>query len=245
MKENRHILTLDEALQDCRRIETLAEDYAPRLPEIWEELSAQTVRQEFSRGGEVIHRGYYCPSPVQDLVIGNNGRGKLLKGKPKTPPSFTYGFNADGELITVSSASRGKECIFRTGDYELGVSRLSFSEVDSFVHLIAETRYRENRVSDVTIYSLFFGHVTDFLKEVYTYTEEGLKVADYYFYTDFTNHSSELKSVILRDEYIFEHDENGFLSACTPVRYDRNDLTRPVRPMEQCYPFPITKKRKV
>lgn len=40
------------------------------------------IRFEYAKGGESIHRGYYCPSLVYDLVVGNVKRGRLYKRKP-------------------------------------------------------------------------------------------------------------------------------------------------------------------
>lgn len=58
------------------------------------------VRKEFSRGGECLHRGFYCPSPILDIVIGGCKRGKLLKQLRKAP-DYEYCFDSHNKLILV------------------------------------------------------------------------------------------------------------------------------------------------
>ncbi|WNS78976.1 hypothetical protein RRU94_03280 [Domibacillus sp. DTU_2020_1001157_1_SI_ALB_TIR_016] len=60
------------------------------------------IRFEYAKGGESIHRGYYCPNLVYDLVVGNAKRGRLYKRKPQ-PGKFTYeyGFDREGRLLRV------------------------------------------------------------------------------------------------------------------------------------------------
>lgn len=61
------------------------------------EESAQ--RRELSRGGGTIHRGYYCPSPIKDRVIGGCKRGRLISKLPSKPDTvYEYFFNASGEM---------------------------------------------------------------------------------------------------------------------------------------------------
>ena len=63
-----------------------------------ETVENNVVRKEFSRGGECLHRGFYCPSPVIDIVVGGCKRGKLIK-KPKKTPDLEYWFAADDNMI--------------------------------------------------------------------------------------------------------------------------------------------------
>ena len=56
------------------------------------------VRKEYCRGGECLHRGFYCPSPVFDIVVGGCKRGKLIN-RPKKAPDHEYWFDKDGNMI--------------------------------------------------------------------------------------------------------------------------------------------------
>ncbi len=50
--------------------------------------------------GASMHRGYFCPSPVHDLIVGNVKRGKLLK-RPSIKSKITHQcyFNNTGKLV--------------------------------------------------------------------------------------------------------------------------------------------------
>ncbi len=46
------------------------------------------MRHEIGLGGELMHRGYYCPSLIEDVVVGNTKRGRISKrttSKAKEP----------------------------------------------------------------------------------------------------------------------------------------------------------------
>lgn len=55
------------------------------------------------KGDECIHRGYYCPSLIKDIVIGNCKCGGIIKrrtAKSERDLSYEYGF-CDDQLIFV------------------------------------------------------------------------------------------------------------------------------------------------
>ncbi len=74
--------------------------YEDNLDELYIQAENSIVRKEYGRGGEVMHRGFYCPSPIQDIIIGNCNRGRLIKN-PRKPPDYEYGFDQDGKLLSV------------------------------------------------------------------------------------------------------------------------------------------------
>lgn len=56
------------------------------------------VREELSAGSDMT-LGYYCPSPLEDLIVGNVHRGKILKRVTKrSKPDTKYGFTEDGKM---------------------------------------------------------------------------------------------------------------------------------------------------
>ncbi|MDQ0201655.1 hypothetical protein [Neobacillus ginsengisoli] len=62
----------------------------------------EIVNVQYSKGGETIHRDYYCPSPVLDLIVGALKRGKLFKRKPHFGRySYEYCFDTNNRLILV------------------------------------------------------------------------------------------------------------------------------------------------
>ncbi|MEW9669863.1 hypothetical protein [Ammoniphilus sp. 3BR4] len=77
-------------------------EYAHKLPQLRTSTEKDILKFEYSKGGEVLHRGYYCPSPVLDLIVGNAKRGRLLKRKPDFGKySYEYGFDMENRLIRV------------------------------------------------------------------------------------------------------------------------------------------------
>ncbi len=67
-----------------------------------EEAAHKVVRTEYGKGGWPLPLGYYCPSPISDLVVGGRKRGRLFKGIVE-PGKYDqeYGFNEEGGLIRV------------------------------------------------------------------------------------------------------------------------------------------------
>ncbi len=104
-------------------------DFAERNRMFWEK---RVVRYEYGRGGETLHRGYYCPSLISDIVIGNQKRGRVLKRKTKKPAEYIFGFDEKGQLIMVkhyfSCDIWSLEMIYREGSEEIGVTIFSGDE---------------------------------------------------------------------------------------------------------------------
>jgi hypothetical protein len=67
---------------------------------------SEIVNYEYSKGGETIHRGYYCPSLIYDLIVGNAKRGRRLKRKPEFGKySYEYGFDLENRLLRVKNVN--------------------------------------------------------------------------------------------------------------------------------------------
>lgn len=53
---------------------------------------------QYTIGGETLHRGYYCPSLIKDIVIGNCNRGRLVRNTKKAKKiTYEYGI-CDNQL---------------------------------------------------------------------------------------------------------------------------------------------------
>lgn len=67
-----------------------------------EEKRGKIAEIQYARGCLLPHRGYFCPSLIQDIVIGNARRGRLIRHPRKASiPEYTYGFDLAGKLICV------------------------------------------------------------------------------------------------------------------------------------------------
>jgi len=122
-------------------------DYKDKYDLLKQEAENNTVRFEYSRGGETMHRGYYCPSPTFDLVIGNCNRGRLLKRTPKDSKfSYEYAFDKDDNLISVRQADsiigiRDEEYFIRENGVEYS---LMFHE--GMLHCISRCLYENGLI---------------------------------------------------------------------------------------------------
>lgn len=84
---------------ECSRLTSVAERLHPSLAELEAYCITHTNRMEFASGSD-LHRGFYCPSPVFDLIVGNTHRGRILKRVTKrSKPSHGYSFDSDGTLL--------------------------------------------------------------------------------------------------------------------------------------------------
>lgn len=101
------ISKLDAFIKVIAKLVSIKQKYADKLSELRSAAEAKIVRLEYSKGGETIHRGYYCPSPILDLIIGGMKRGRQFKRKKPEfgNYSYEYGFDMDGRLLRVKGVT--------------------------------------------------------------------------------------------------------------------------------------------
>lgn len=94
---NEYLAAIQSQLQQL--LSLYRENYAA----IYEAKRKAVALWRYGRGGTTIHRGWFCPSPIKDIVVGNASRGKLLKNAPQQgkPADYVYGFSANDELLTI------------------------------------------------------------------------------------------------------------------------------------------------
>lgn len=94
--------------QECQRLDAVAQRFGGQLSEIAQAYEREVVRVEYATWG-TIPRGFYCPSPVFDLVVGNTKRGKLCSRKPSRAKSwYEYGFDKENRLLWCHEFFNGK-----------------------------------------------------------------------------------------------------------------------------------------
>ena len=71
------VLTYEEVCEKFNEIMSFLEK--DNYQNVFDQIDKTVVRREQSSGGECMHRGYYCPSIIEDIVIGNIKRGRLIK----------------------------------------------------------------------------------------------------------------------------------------------------------------------
>lgn len=179
----------------------------------------QVNRYEYGVGGEVLQRGYYCPSPIIDIVVGNCNRGRIVKRmteKAKKNISFEYGFQ-DDKLLFVKRIGESSiyeyEYISYHDNKQIGYT--FDAEMDLIT--ISECIFNNDK-----LISYFVVHLTNLYdenciysceKEIYEYTNGMLHSATLY--------TKQTLNICDHDKYIFDHDEDGFLSSYKSIEYEK------------------------
>lgn len=184
---------------ECDRLHLTAQGYLTNIRQTLSELERLTVKKTYSSGDYLVPRGYYCPSPIFDIVVGNCKRGKLLKRLTSgSKPTFAYCFDKYGQLIIVNDLSLNTtELLFYKENTVTGIE-LS-SDLQGFIS-ISECKYDDK--GNILKYNRLNNQTDEFKTEIYTYCPDGLYQAEEYLF--FSNSVDYAK-------YTFQHDKDGYL----------------------------------
>ena len=197
---------------ECDRFTRIAKTYFPEFHSLHESIKNKVMKKEYAKGGELLSRGYYCPSPIDDIVIGNCKRGRRLKKYPNVgKASYEFCYDAEDKLIIINSLfSNSTEIILYKAKSVLGinVSRDIVLDIDEIVSII-ECKYDDdNRITSyINAFSCYGNcNIDELSVELYQYNESGLRVADTFNYLD-----RKRGGTLNHYQYYFEHDSEGFL----------------------------------
>lgn len=232
---------MEEKLERIRRQILLAAELLEKKPSIRLQ-QPEIVAWQYGRGGETIHRGYYCPSLIYDIVVGGANRGKLLK-RSKNPTTYVYGFDENGDLVSVkNNDSETEERILRDGDLELGVTfDTSWVDTERIICVLVVERHcgsiRSYVCCDcaadtqkiVNVYGEVYEYQCDRLHKVLCCRSTGSGF--FYDRETLTHWQNQLHCFLFE----FEHDKSGYLKS-----YQMTDL----RSCE-IQTFPVLLKRRV
>lgn len=130
-----------------------------------------------------IHRGYYNPSPVYDIIVGNTKRGRISANPHAANITHCYYYNQAHELIRV-------DCFFQN---KISYTELFFREDNTIYGFTVDCNNRLSAVSkeiydDGRIISFALAHCIyigsecrcfDYLEENYQYDSEGLHICHF------------------------------------------------------------------
>lgn len=195
-------MSYSSLLNECKRLSELVEKYSKQYQYFYDTCTRDVVRTEYSIGGSTIHRGYYCPSPVFDIVTGGVDRGKLLNRlTSKNRFTYKYGFDVKDKLLVVQHGN-SKEFLITEGDVEQG---FTFSKKFG-IEVVSECRYIGKQIQSYILGLYYEDRVIEYTQENYQYSEVGLEIVD------FIRFNNYLKIPIYEHErYRFKH-KNGYLS---------------------------------
>lgn len=272
-----HVEMLRQAEMDCRRIDECLSYYVENRNRLLTQAREQVVRIEYGVGG-TIHRGYYCPSPILDIIIGRTKRGVLRKKSGEKEKTHVYGFNSEDQLVYVEHPWNAQECIFRSDDREFSVVYDASWGDRTKIVMVCECIYEQGKLQRYTEFKVSPYHwVIDFTREEYAYSPLGLSSAVFQSYTSdkavaellpkvpdagfmgvaehvlgsggADNLTAALASEMFKSgfmhlfsRFIFEHDDEGYLSQYVLIPYSGRTLENPRDPEG---PYQIKKRRRV
>lgn len=95
-------------LDTLERIKGYLQQHKNPLDETYN-AAEEITNVRYAKGGELIHRGYYCPSLIVDWLTGNVSRGRLCKRVPVNDDyTYKYFFNKHDRLTCVHVYGNGK-----------------------------------------------------------------------------------------------------------------------------------------
>ena len=141
-------------------------------------LNRMPVTREEICVGSNMHRGFYNPSPVFDIIVGNVKRGRILKKKKNTYSQYyRYSFGTDGLLQRAESIYNG---IVATTEYivrdDSTITGVTIDDVGLCV--VCEEEYCDGKLcscSFMNCYGIDNTYICfDFKREIYVYDNCGL-----------------------------------------------------------------------
>lgn len=151
------------------------------LPEIRRRIESQTndaYSVLYGFGGMNLHRGWYCPSMILDLVIGNCSRGRLVRRPRSSGYDYRFTFDGSGLLSTVDSFFQGKpaekEVLFSDGNIVRG---FTFSYPDKLLTRFSKEIYDQKMCTSYsTVYfALSQNHPSLYHRETNTVCADQMK----------------------------------------------------------------------
>ena len=162
---------VDELTEIVRKYRS---DFSQRI----EEIRSTVQYEQYGVGGETIHRGYYCPSKIFDVVTGNAKRGRIAKrASTKRRAAYVYGFNHQDELVMVNAGNE-EEFIIRENQTEMGFGTFVDNQE---IHTISRCQYDGDKILsyEFGLYMSDDDQVYELTQEKYTYFSDRL-VVDWY-----------------------------------------------------------------
>ena len=226
---------IDYLINDCKRMGLYAFQYKDQVRTMFDEQVKAATLIQYSVGGDEMHRGYYCPSPTYDLIVGKCNRGKVLKSIIEDSKiSFQYYFDKNNNLKAINHLSVDLEVIIYNDAGSVGIS---FNTDDS-INNISECRYIDGRIQSYTkcLYNSYTASITSYEKEDYIYKEGLLEATISYTFLPDTK-------LLCYEQYVFEHDEEGYLKTYKVIE-NENGIEKEDSYWKGHF-FKISKKRKV
>lgn len=204
-------------------------------------------RIEYGKTESPIFHGFYCPSPIYDLIYSGVKRGMIYQRlTPKSKPNYRYLWS--GSRLMQTDIIDGVPCtIFDIYEDNQAIS-IYYSNVIKECSSLSQSRY--GNTGRITLFRLWncigngkFEDITSLYEERFIYGNDGLlSYADVYEISDEKENLmfSHLPAVTSHDRYYFQHDADGYLTSYQLCVYDLSEI-----PSKLSDPIIITEKRKI
>jgi len=165
-----------------------------------------TLDVQYGRGGIFMPRGYYSPSLLEDIIVTNISRGKLLKRASKNP-DYCYYFKNNRLILVQKNLHDVKrasyEWIEKNGNIE-------YSILKGTTNRITVSEYERNRIVKNKFLTVFSKSEYELILEDYNYDKENKLISAMY------KSVSIFWNSFYEDEYHFDflYDEEGNLLNC-------------------------------
>ncbi len=195
---------------EFNKIIKIIEEYSSKCESIITELSTKVVYEQYGVGGKCLHRGYFCPSRIIDVITGNINRGKIKKNINK--PDFTFGFDRNNKLVLVKQENIYEFIIYQD-DNEIGITVLD----DFKITAISYCKYATDRICEYTfcLYDPYKKQIIEINKEIYSYSENKMEV-DWFRFFDINSLQN-----LVNEKYVFNLVD-GYLSTYMIQKIDNN-----------------------
>ena len=219
---------------ECSRLIGIAGQLLKSVSQLQEKSETQTVRREFA-SGSTLHRGFYCPSPVFELIVGNTKRGKLLKRVTSfSKPSHEYGFDGKGRLLWCKTHLNGTGASYTEylDHREHSVFGITLDNSGHPTTITEEVYHNGRLVCYTNVLCLPFGdslRCAEIRCECYNYDELGLHSCKTHHYHPLSQNmpvtpaplspSGMPGSIYSTDRYVFDR-RDGYLVSYTNNRGD-------------------------
>jgi hypothetical protein len=220
----------------------LCKEYAVKFDQERISIVEKIARWQGAKGETTMERGYYDPSPVHDLLVGNTCRNTLLKkNEDLSLATMQYGFDYAGRLSYVLRHKGTKyekhEGLFYEGERVLGLTKRPSGEIEA----LTLCEFKNGNINKY----VFLYRATDwkFVLQKEEYWYDGGKLLRMK-WTEASENEYILpeRYLVRSDEYYLRSDEKGYFSQAQRIAY-WGPIPRDVFDEDRWWP--IKKKRRL
>lgn len=214
-------------------------------------LSADhSVITEYGIGGQTLYLGYYCPSKVYDIIVGNTSRGRIIRRGTKgiNADYIFYKDNNNRIIKTEKLASHSQQIVLERSffihqsNHILIPTYVLFDSDKPLLCQLCICSYNDEKISRysiITVHNVYAESEELLLNNAMFYSEEYQYDTQGSFYKVSILH--RFQNISKTENYLFYKDENGLISSYCPILEQINGKPK----LGQHYIIPKSKRRTI